>query len=120
MVLEGLVDDDWCRIIQHSICAVSTFTKLEELLDEMQKYLRDQRSILLDRREFFSRHQAVGESFDEFLISLKEISKFCDFCSECPDERPRDQIVMGIRDESLLRSLLNVKDLKLQGAIDIC
>ena len=117
MVLEGLVDDDWCRIIQHSICAANTVTELPALLDAMQKYLRDQRSVLLDRREFFSRRQAVGESFDEFLISLKEISKFCDFCPECSDERLRDQIVMGVRDESLLRSLLNVKDLKLQEAL---
>ena len=61
-----------------------------------------------------------GERFDDYLIAVREIAQFCDFCTECFDSHMRDKIVMGVRDDSTMRALLSETDLTLQGAIAIC
>ena len=86
----------------------------------MYNYLREQRNVVLDRREFNLRRQEQGESFDEFVCALKELADLCDFCTKCIDDRIRDQIVSGVQDEETLKRLLEVKDVSLKKAIDIC
>ncbi|XP_064089177.1 uncharacterized protein LOC135203373 [Macrobrachium nipponense] len=86
----------------------------------MESHLRGQRNIIVDRREFYLRKQEIGESFDDFLCDIREIAAFCDFCSSCMDNRLRDRIVVGTRDEQALKRMLEEKDLNLQKAVDIC
>lgn len=86
----------------------------------MHVYLREQRNVILDRRDFNLRRQGEGETFDDFLCSHKELAGFCDFCEHCMDDRLRDQIIVGIRDEETLKRLMEVKSVSLMQAIDIC
>ncbi|KAG7169936.1 hypothetical protein Hamer_G019755 [Homarus americanus] len=85
----------------------------------MEAYLRGQRNVIVDQRDFHSRVQEPGETFDDFLCAVKDIANFCDFCESCIDNRLRDRIVVGTRDEEELKHMLKEKDLKLQSAINI-
>ena len=117
--LLAFVCDDWSRIVRYQLCAPDD-ADFDKLLDAMQTHLRDQRNVVLDRREFHLRCQEQGETFDEFFCALKELADLCDFCTHCMDDRIRDQIVSGVRDEETLKRLLEVKDVPLKQAIDIC
>ena len=118
--LMALLDDQWARVLRHGLDVNVNTSSMEDIIDSMERHLRQQRSIILDRRDYYSRQQEDGESFDDFLIALKEIAQFCDFCSHCSDSQLRDKIVMGVRSEETLRVLLSEKDLTLQSAVDIC
>ena len=93
---------------------------LDTILDTMESHLRGQRSIVLDRRDFYSRMQEPDEAFDDFVSSVKEIAAYCDFCDACIDDKYRDRIVVGTRDEEALKRMLHEPKMTLQKAVDIC
>ena len=57
----------------------------------------------------------VGESFDDFLVSLRELAKTCNFCNI--QKALRDQ---GLQDGDIIQELLQVRDLTLDQAITKC
>lgn len=118
-MLMGLLDEDWTRVIRYSL-TVAEDIPIPDVIKAMEAHLRSQRNILVDRREFYSRVQEEGETFDDFFCALKEVSTFCDLCSECYDTQIRDRIVCGARDEEAVKCMLEKKDLTLSEAVDIC
>ena len=86
----------------------------------MQKHLRSQRNVVLDRKKFYSRNQQCDEKFDEYYIALQEIAAFCDFCPQCINQQYRDRIVTGIQQEETVKELLSEKALTLEKAVAIC
>ena len=79
--LTSLLDEDWTRTLRYGL-QVEEGADLKQILDAMETHLRNQRNIIVDRREFHLRTQDVGESFDDFLCRIKEIAAFCDFCPD--------------------------------------
>lgn len=118
--LMSLLDDQWTRVLRHGLDVDISTSDTTAIIDSMERHLREQRNIILDRRDFFNRQQEDGEPFDDFLVALREIAQFCDFCGHCADSQLRDKIVMGVRSEDTLRALLSEKDLTLHSAINIC
>ena len=45
---------------------------VDELLDIISVHLRSRRNIALDRVAFAERRQQLGESFDDFLVALRQ------------------------------------------------
>ena len=121
-VLRSLLDDEWFRIARFAIGIdmENEEEEIEEIIDQMQSYLRNQRNVVLDRKEFYMRNQQNDEKFDDYFISLQEIAGFCDFCTHCIDEQYRDRIVTGIQDEDTVKNLLAEKKLTLEIAVGIC
>ncbi|KAK3874434.1 hypothetical protein Pcinc_020639 [Petrolisthes cinctipes] len=117
--LTAVLDDEWTRTLRYGI-SVPEDADLGSILDAMGEYLRNQRNIIVDRRDFYLRVQEAGESFDDFLCSVKEIANFCEFCDKCVDSQLRDRIVVGTSDELALKRMLENKNLTLENAIDIC
>ena len=117
--LLAVVSDDWTRIIRYNL-SVSSEASLSDVIKAMEEYLRGQRNVIVDRRDFYRRNQEPGETFDDFLCAIKEIAGFCDFCTSCLDNRLRDRIVTGIQNEDTIKRLLEEKNLTLQKAIDTC
>lgn len=117
--LTSVLGDEWTRILRYGI-SVAEDADLATVLDAMGAPLRNQRNIIMDRRDFHSRIQEPYESFDDFLCAVKELDNFCEFCDTCVDEQLRDRIVVGTSDEVALKRLLENKTLTLQSARDIC
>ena len=75
----------------------------------------------IERCNFRQRTKRVGESFDDFLVSLRELAKTCNFCdNNCLQKALRDQIIEGLQDGDTIQELLQVKDLDLDQAIMKC
>ena len=53
----------------------------------------------IDRRNLRLCKQQVGESFDDYIVSLHELAKTCNFCNNnCLQKALRDQIIEGLVD----------------------
>ena len=65
------------------------------------------------------RVQENGELFDTFLGDVRRLARSCEF-AVVEESMIRDRIVVGIRDETTRHKLLQVRDLTLAMAIDIC
>ena len=77
----------------------------------------------MERRNFRRRTQQPGESFDDYLVSLRELVKTCNFCNDaCTQKSIRDQIIEGLLDSdtSTVEHLLQEKNLSLDRAISVC
>ena len=76
-------------------------------------------NVVYERYLFYKRKQENGETFDSFVAELRKLVKTCDF-GAAEDSTVRDRIVMGIRDDTTRRKLLQTRKLDLKSAIDIC
>ena len=100
---------------------------VDTYLSAVKSYIRSQHNPLLDRIRFFERKQELGESFDEFLASVKELQVACDFsvdedCATCmlhQEQALRDKLVIGIRSQETRHKLLAVSPLTLADAVRI-
>ena len=70
---------------------------------------------------FCRRVQQPGRCFDDFVVSLCELAKTCNFCSaDCTQKNVRDQIIEGLLDADTIKQPLKESDLKLGKAISTC
>ena len=108
--------------------ADETKDTVDEILEKIRLYLREQRNIVRDRVAFAEKKQKDGESFNSYLVGLKAIAEDCDFCTRCPDcqhcgkckdERLITAIVAGVYNQELRQKLLEKKNATLQEIIDI-
>ena len=75
----------------------------------------------IERRNLRQRKQLSGEAFDDFLVSLRELAKTCNFCSnDCLQKAIRDQIIEGLQDGEIIQELLQEKKLSLKQDITKC
>ena len=62
--------------------------------------------------ELFARGSNKGVTFDDFLVSLREVAKTCKFCSyACREKSIHDQIIEGCSDGDTTKDLLQESDL---------
>ena len=129
--LRSCLDDDLLRYIEQGV--IKFDVPMGEVLGDthfiagLKAYIRSQQNPLLDRIKFFKRYQQTGESFDEFLTSLKELYVACDFsfddscvkCKENDTELLRDRVVIGISDDATRHKLLAVQGLTLEDTVRI-
>jgi len=91
------------------------------IITAIKKYINGHINESVECRNFCRRTQQPGESFDNFLLALCELVKTCNFCSNgCTQKNIRGQIIKGILDGDTVKALLQVKDLTLDKAIQIC
>ena len=53
-----------------------------QVVDAISQYVAGQVNESVERKIFRRRTQQKGESFDDFLVTLRELAKTCKFCSE--------------------------------------
>ena len=73
-----------------------------------------------ERYVFRTHTQQKGETFDEFLLTLREMQKTCDVCEHMADKFLRDQVIFGVRGDSVCEKLLQERQLTLPKTIDMC
>ena len=94
---------------------------ITEYLSAIEKYVKDMRNLMIDRRDFFSRKQKRGETFEQFLVELKTLSKQAEACEKCLGCTLTTLITLGVEDASLQRKLLEMRpEPTLQEVIDKC
>ena len=94
---------------------------VEDTITAIQQYVDGQVNESVERRNFRRRVQQTGETFDDFLVSLRELAKTCKFCSEdCLRKNIRDQIIEGHLVGDTVEELLRERDLSLETAISKC
>ena len=57
---------------------------------------------------------------DIYINDLRNLARNCNFCECLHDSLLRDRLVMGIRDKSTRKKLLQITNLTLQQTVDIC
>ena len=93
----------------------------QAIIDAIQRYLKGHINESVERRNLRRRTQQHGESFDDFLVALRELVKTCNYCSNvCTEKHVRDQIIEGLLDGDTVEDLLQEADLTLPKAISIC
>lgn len=91
----------------------------EKVMKAMEDYCMPKSNESVDRHIFFNRKQNQGESFDEFLTSVKKLSSTCNF-GDLKDSLIRDRIVSGIFYKNLKDRLLREDNLTLEKCIKMC
>ena len=92
-----------------------------EIITALETYVKGRINESVERRNLRLRTQQQGECFDDFLISLRELSKTCNFCNDkCQQKALRDQLIEGLREGDDIQELLKVQDLSLDDAISKC
>ena len=84
---------------------------VKEIVTAIEAYVNGQINESVVRRAFRSRTQQDGETFDDFLVSLRELAKTCNFCDDaCTQKNVRDQIIAGLTDGEAVEDLLKEKN----------
>ena len=77
----------------------------EEIITALRNYFIPQRNVLYERFIFNSTSQQPGETIDQFVMRLRQLSESCEF-STLQDQLIRDRIVIGTTDEAGRKRLL--------------
>ncbi|KAL4714212.1 hypothetical protein ACJJTC_002849 [Scirpophaga incertulas] len=93
--------------------------KLEEILTSFDEYFRPKQNEVINTYNFNKRNQQDGETFDAFYTAIRKLAENCNFDTQ-KDRMLRDRIVIGVSDHRMQQKLLEVKDLSLDKAVDIC
>ena len=108
----------------HEVFMTLDITKEESrnvvnIIEAFDKYFIGKVNVTFERYNFNCRNQEPGESFDVYLNDLRKLIKSCNF-GELANSLLTDRIILGIRSDSTRRKLLEIRDLSLEKAIDIC
>ena len=134
--LSGLVEEDTAKQVKPLTLCLSRETlavvhnlglseaqmkKPAVIIEAMQKYVDGHINETMERHKFHRRTQQQGETFDDYLISLRELAKTCKFCSDaCMQRSIRDQIIEGLRDGDTVEDLLQESELTLTTTVAKC
>ena len=95
--------------------------KVESMVEAMQWYVEGHINEFVECSNFQQRVQQPSEMFNNFLVSLRELAKMCNFWSDkCAQKNIHDQIIEGLIDGITIEDLLQQKDLTLKAAINKC
>ena len=105
----------------HAVAGTTEARPVDELLDMILAYLRSQRSVAVDRVAFAERVQRQGESFDDFLVALREIAANADLCESCLDQQLVTRLMCGVLESDTRRKLLAISPFpSLHEVVTIC
>ena len=92
-------------------------------IDTILKVLEDHIMGLVNttyERFLFKKHdQQLGESFNDYLTTLKGMIRTCEY-DVMADELLRDRLICGIKEDNGLKTLLQKQNLTLAMCIDMC
>ena len=107
--LRACFTEDMRAASLHAVGMCPHSDDVDSSLDKIERYLRLQHNVAIDRVKFEERQQEEGESFDSFLIVIKELAADAELCPSCLDDRVSTQIMSGIRDKETRRKLLALR-----------
>ena len=118
--LRACLSDDTLRIVRNMDLEEANKNDITVVLERLEDYAIGQVNEVLERKRFNFRVQAEGETFDDFVTSLRDLSRSCNFCRSCNESLIRDKIVIGLRCADTVQKLCAVPKLSLASAISLC
>ena len=108
-------------IVNNHGLTTEEFKSVTSIIRAPKKYVAGHFNESVERRNFRRRTEQIGESFDDYLISLRELVKTCNFYNDaCIQKSMRDQFIEGLLDGDTVEHLLKEKDLSLDKTICMC
>ena len=95
-------------------------SKASTILMKLNAHFMGSRREYFERFQFNRRTQHAGESIDEYVSVLRNMSKTCGFCKCMADKLLMDRLLLGVRDSRMQERLMATDNLTLTKAIDIC
>ncbi len=123
-IVRNALDPSWQKLWSSQMLNIGINDDVDTIMNKLKEYVRSKRNPLLDRQDFYSRNQRLGESVDDYMAELKLLYESCDFmemtktCNHCGDsyisdekvnlkkERLRDRLIFGLCDEEIQRKVL--------------
>ena len=94
-------------------------TKLEVVLQKFETFCIGETNETYERYKFNKRDQEQSETINTYVASLRTLSETCNY-GEIEESLIRDRIVIGIKDNTTRKKLLQDHKLTLKKCIDIC
>ena len=126
--LHSQPEDYKCAILLHSIgidamriyngmklSEGKDHNKMADIIAKYDQHFLGQTQEFFERFQFNRRDQASGESVDEYLSVLRNISKTCGFCDCVPNFLIMDRLLLGITGDKTRKELLSTHDNSKQG-----
>ena len=131
-VVNDITTDKKQVAILLSACGPATFKTIESVVDaetlkdikyaDLVKTLSEHYdpvpSSIVQRYKFYNRSREEGESIADFVASLREIAKYCDY-NDTLNMMLRDRLVCGVNHQGIQKRLLSEKDLSYEKALEI-
>ena len=92
---------------------------IDIVLEKLETFYVGATNVIYERYNFNRRVQEPSESFEAYVVALRALAKSCNY-GQLTDDFIRDRIVVGVRENSLRKKLLQTRDLTLRNCIDIC
>ena len=92
---------------------------LNKVVEKFKEFCIGETNETYERFIFNRQDQEENKSIDQYVTVLQKLAQTCNFCSCLHDSLIRDRLVLGIRNESIRKKLLQEKKLGLSRAIDI-
>ncbi|KAF0985585.1 hypothetical protein HZS_2522 [Henneguya salminicola] len=73
----------------------------------LERHYQPQKPLMVRRMEFYGRKRQPLEGVEQYLFSLKTAAALCEF-GNTPEERIRDQLIIGISDERYQQELVKL------------
>ena len=91
---------------------------LNELKDALKQHFSPAPLEIAERYRFHKRDQASGETVATYLAELRRLARYCNFGASL-DTYLRDRLTCGLKNEGVIKKLLQEKNLTLQKAVEI-
>ena len=90
----------------------------DSIVSTIKRYIVGHVNQMVERRNFCKSTEQVGKLFNDFLLSLCELVKAYNFCSDaCTPKNIRDQVIEGLLDADIVEDLLQETNLTLATAV---
>jgi hypothetical protein len=116
----SVIGDDALEMFEGMDFAMETDRQiLSKIVEKFEEFCIGETNETYERFVFNRRNQEENESVDQYVTVIRKLAQTCNFCNCLNDSLIRDRFVLGIRDGTIRKKLLQEKKLTLSRAIDI-
>lgn len=113
-----IVGDETYEIIRSLVTPLSPRdVDFHEIIERLDAHFNPTPNEIVQRYQFYKRSQSPNETVAEFVSELRRLSEYCNFTEL--EKMLRDQIVCGVRDESLQKKLFSEPQLTYNRAYEL-
>ncbi len=91
---------------------------INSVCQKFAAYCNPRKNVIYERYVFWQSNQQEGETIDQYITSLKQKVKSCEYDPACLDEMVRDKLVFGVKDLAVKERLLREENVTLQKAVN--